>query len=102
MALDRETLLEAAAFVRSHDSVEASIQRVGLNNTQVILIAEDGEWLRFVVPSPDDAQKFCQKLRIEGHDGYPDHLRQRMSGYRRSPEDWREAPYPEQNRRAST
>lgn len=86
-------------FVRSHEDVEGVIMHVGLNNTQVVLVAADGEWLRFVVPTMEAGREFCARLRIPGHEGaYPDSLRQRMARYKRSPEDWAAAPYPERTR----
>lgn len=89
-------------FVRSRSDVEAVIMPIGLHTAQVVLIAGDGEWLRFVVPSVEDAKKVCERLKIEAHDGYPDHLRQKMASYKRSPEDWAVAPYPERDRFTST
>lgn len=75
--------------------------RIGLNTTQVILIAEDGEWLRFVVPSVEVAIDMCERLKITHHEGYPDHLRQRIGSYSRSRRDWFEAAYPERTRGTS-
>jgi hypothetical protein len=95
--------LEAAAdFVTSREDVEASILRIGLNNTQVVLIAADGEWLRFVVKSPEAAASMCERLKIEAHDSFPEHLRVKIGAYRRDPADWAKAPYPEQSRNTST
>ena len=86
-------------FVRSREDVEGVIMHIGLNNTQVVLVAADGEWTRFVVPSMEAGREFCARLRITAHEGaYPDHLRQRMGGFKRTPEDWAAAPYPERNR----
>lgn len=88
-------------FVKTRKGVEAVIMRIGLNTTQVILIAEDGEWLRFVVPRVEAAKAICERLGIPFHDGYPDHLRKRMGEYSRSRRDWTEAPYPERYRETS-
>lgn len=88
-------------FVKTRPGVEASIMPIGLNTTQVVLVAEDGEWLRFVVHSVEAAQKMCARLKITAHEGYPDHLRQRMAAYHRSPQDWAAAPYPERQRGSS-
>jgi hypothetical protein len=89
-------------FVKTRQNVEAVIMPIGLHTAQVVLVAEDGEWLRFVVPSIEGAKTMCERLKIEAHEGYPEHLRQRMSAYRRSPEDWAAAPYPERDRGTST
>lgn len=88
-------------FVRTRAGVEAVVMRIGLNTTQVILIAEDGEWLRFVVPSEERAKDMCERLKIPYHQGYPDHLRKRVGSHSRSRRDWLEAPYPERTRGSS-
>jgi hypothetical protein len=89
-------------FVASRPGVEAAVMRIGVHSTQVVFVASSGEWLRFVVESPDEARVLCLRLEVEAHEGYPDHLRQRMGAYQRSPEDWARAPYPEQSRNSST
>jgi hypothetical protein len=89
-------------FVASRPGTEAAIMRIGLNSTQVVFVAPSGEWLRFVVESPDQARDLCLRLEVEAHDGYPDHLRQRIGTYERSPQDWAAAPYPERAGTAST
>lgn len=77
--------------------------RIGLHSTQLLLIAEDGEWLRYVVPSLEAARTVCRRLKLEPNEGaIPDHLRQRMANYRRTPADWADAPYPERRRGTST
>jgi hypothetical protein len=93
---------EAEEFLKTRSGVEAMIMHIGLHTAQLVLIAEDGEWLRLVVPSVEQAHKLSERLNVKAHDGYPEHLRQRISAYRRSPEDWREAPYPERHGRSST
>ncbi|HVE75411.1 MAG TPA: hypothetical protein VND22_01445 [Actinomycetota bacterium] len=97
-AVPAETPLQ---FVRSRPGVEGSIMHIGLHTAQLILVAETGEWIRYVFPTVEDAKDACERLKIEGHDGFPDHLRQRMGKYKRSPEDWKEAPYPERQRGTS-
>ena len=89
-------------FVKTRKEVEAVVMPIGLNTVQVVLIAEDGEWLRFVVPSMDGAKEMCKRLGVEAHEGYPENLRMRMASYRRSSHDWAEAPYPERFRASST
>ncbi|MCA1840439.1 MAG: hypothetical protein ABR507_05140 [Actinomycetota bacterium] len=90
-----------AGFIARKEGVEAVMMPIGAHDAQLVLIASDGEWLRYVVPSLDDAKVVCERLGIEGHEGYPDHLRQRMALYRRTPEDWASAPYPERTRGTS-
>lgn len=89
-------------FVSSREDVKAVIGRIGINNTQVILVAKDGEWLRYVVPTIEDAKDMCERLKVESSDGYTDEIRQRMGSYQRTPEDWAAAPYPERQRGSST
>lgn len=84
-----------AQFVSTRPGVEAVVMRIGLHTTQVVFVAESGEWLRFVVSSPEEALALCETVNVKPHDGYPDHLLQRIASYRRSPEDWAAAPYPE-------
>jgi hypothetical protein len=89
-------------FVKTRPEVEASIMRLGLNSTQVILVAAGGEWLRFVVHSQQEAQRMCTRLKVPTHEGMPEELRRRMAAYHRAPADWAAAPYPERYRGTST
>ncbi|MGH2732693.1 MAG: hypothetical protein ACRDJF_04810 [Actinomycetota bacterium] len=91
-----------AGFLRTHSGVEAVIRRIGTRSTQLILIGETGEWLRWVAPSTEEARDLCRKLEVEAHEYWPEHLRRRINSYRRSPEDWSAAPYPERQSRGST
>ncbi len=90
-----DPLAGAIRFTRAHDGVEAVTQRIGAHSTQVILVASSGEWSRVVVESPEAARALCDRLGVPGHEGWPDDLRRRMTAWRRSPEDWARAPYPE-------
>ena len=92
---------EALEFVKTREDVEAVIERIGYHTTQVILVAVNGEWLRFVVSSPEIAQRIAKGLKVEAHEGWPEGLRQKVSSYRRDPSDWAEAPYPERFRETS-
>ncbi len=98
----RDAPEDMARFLRTHSGVEAIIQRIGNRSAQLIFIGETGEWLRWVVPSTAEARNLCRKLEVEAHGGWPDHLRRRINAYRRSPDDWIEAPYPERRSRKST
>ena len=98
MAAKAETPLE---FINRKQDVEGAIMHIGGHTAQVVLVASDGEWLRYVVPSMEAAKTVCERLGIPSHEGYPDHLRQRMAAYKRTPEDWAAAPYPEKVRGTS-
>ena len=89
---------EAEQFVASRPGTEAVIMRIGVHSTQTILIAPSGEWLRVVAESLEQARELCLHLEVEAHDGYPEHLRQRIGAHRRSREGWLAAPYPERDR----
>jgi len=89
-------------FTSTREGVEGVVMHIGLNSSQVILVASDGEWLRYVVPSMEAAREVCERLKIPCHEGWPDHLRQAVASYKRSPEDWAAAPYPERTRGSST
>lgn len=90
-----------AEFLKSREGVEAAVMRIGLHTTQVILVAADGEWLRYVVPSLEAAKVVCERLGLEFQEGVPEHLTRRMAGYKRSAKDWAAAPYPEKQRGTS-
>ena len=85
----------AAVFAQSRPGTEAVTQRIGARSTQVILVAPSGEWLREVVGSLEEARALCERLGLAHHDAWPDALRRSMTSFRRSPEDWARAPYPE-------
>jgi len=87
---------EAAIFSQSRPGTEAVTQRIGARSAQVVLVAPSGEWLREVVASLDEAHALCERHGLAHHDTWPDALRRAMASYRRSPEDWARAPYPEQ------
>jgi len=86
---------EAAVFSQSRPGTEAVTQRIGARSAQVILVAPSGEWLREVVASLEEAHALCERLGLAHHDTLPEGLRRAMTSYRRSPEDWARAPYPE-------
>jgi hypothetical protein len=86
---------EAAVFSQSRPGTEAVTQRIGAHSAQLILVAPSGEWLREVMASLEDAHGLCERLGVAHHDTWPDALRRTMTSYRRSPEEWARAPYPE-------
>lgn len=90
----------ARAFAASRPGVEAVVQRIGLRTAQVVLVAGNGEWTRVVVPSVDEGRALCSALGIEARDAWTDPVRRRMGTYRRPPQEWADAPYPERSRPA--
>jgi len=87
--------LEAALFSQARPGTEAVTQRIGARSAQVILVAPSGEWLREVMACLEEAHDLCERLGLAHHDNWPDALRRKVTAYRRSPEDWARAPYPE-------
>jgi hypothetical protein len=85
-------------FVAAHgEGVEAVVVRIGLHDAQLVLVDGEGRWQRWVYRSVEVATDAAESLRIPVHVGeYPEELRVRMGGYRRPPEDFDRAPYPEQ------
>lgn len=94
-------IAEALQFVKTREDVEAVVERIGYRTSHLILVASDGEWLRFVLPSVESAKRIAKGLKVEAHDGWPDSLRQRVTSYRRDASDWKDAPYPERYRQSS-
>lgn len=90
-----DTLRNATSFARSASGVEGCVMRIGARSAAVILVAASGQWLRVVVASPDAGRVLCEHLGITCRDGWPDDLRRRVTAWRRTPQDWARAPYPE-------
>ena len=81
-----------------HDT-ESVIVRIGLHDAQLVLVAPDGSWERWVYHSVDEAREAAEALGIAVHVGeFPEQLRVRINAFRRPPEDFERAPYPEQGR----
>lgn len=79
------------------DGTEAVVVRIGLNDTQLVLVDRDGGWDRWVYHSQDEAEQAARALGIPIHVGeYPEETRVRMNAYRRPPESFDEGAYPEQ------
>ncbi len=81
---DRDQARAMKEFVRTRSGVEAYVEPRTLHQQpSVVLVASDGEWLRFSVPSEATAEKFARKHAIPLYDaarvGYP----RRMRDYRR-------------------
>jgi len=82
---------------RDREGTEAVVIRIGLNDAQLVLIDGEGRWDRWVYHSLDEARSEAEKLGIEVHVGeYPEEVRVRMNAYRRPPDDFDRAAYPEQ------
>jgi len=90
-------LRAAAAFASARPGTEAVTQRIGARSAQVVLVAPSGEWTRTVTPSLEAARALCERLAVPCHDGWPDELRKRLTSWRRTPEEWARAPYPERS-----
>ena len=71
-------------FVKSRSGVEAYVEPRTLSQEfSVVLVASDGEWLRFTLPDDSWLRKFAHKRGVPMYDvglvGYP----KRMKDYRR-------------------
>ncbi|MFE9652308.1 hypothetical protein [Micromonospora sp. NPDC006431] len=78
-------------FVRTRRGVEAYLEpRTTVTETTVMLIADDGEWTRRRVGSPEEARRFAHKLAIPIYDvrlmGYPQRMRDYNERRKRRPE----------------
>ena len=87
-------------FVARHgDGTEAVIVRIGVNGAQLVLVAADGRWERWVYPSEEAARDAVAGLDVPVHVGaYPEGTRVRVNAYRRALEDYEAGAYPEQGR----
>jgi hypothetical protein len=86
-------------FVARRKGTEAVVVRIGLNDAQLVLVDGEGRWQRWVYHSIEEAQQVAESLGVDVHVGeYPEATRVRMNAYRRPPEDFDRAPYPEQGR----
>ena len=76
---------------------EAVVIRIGLNDAQLVLVAPNGFWTRWVYHSTDEAKDAAQELGLTTHEGeYPEELRVKINKNVRDPHDLDRAPYPEQ------
>lgn len=88
---DRADLDHLENFVRSRRGVEAYLEpRTTVTETTVMLIADDGEWTRRRIGSPDEARRWAHKLAIPIYDvrlmGYPQRMRDYNERRKRRPE----------------
>ncbi|MDQ3870535.1 MAG: hypothetical protein M3301_02830, partial [Chloroflexota bacterium] len=87
----------AAFAAAAGEGTEAVIIRIGLHDAQLVAIAPDGAWDRWVYHSVDEAKAVAQRLGIPVHVGeYPEPLRVRMNAYQRPASDFDKRAYPEQ------
>ena len=78
---------ELLSFARSRRGVEVYLEpRTKLYGTSVLLVADDGEYLRRPVPDPESARRFCAEHAIPMYDaartGYPRRIRDYDRGVR--------------------
>jgi hypothetical protein len=84
---------------RRGPDVTGVIVRIGLCDTQLVLVDRDGTWERWVLPSVEEATAVARALGIALHAGeYPDEVRQAMNARARPLEDFTARAYPEQGR----
>jgi hypothetical protein len=84
-------------FAGSRRGVEAFLEpRTALYSTTLLLVADDGEYLRRPLASPDAARSFCTRLEVPLYDatkvGYPKRMRDYDLGERPKPVDLSELP----------
>lgn len=79
------------------DGAEAVVIRIGANDAQLVLVAPQGSWDRWVYHSLEEAKRVADSLGVPVHEGeYPEELRVRINSYRRPPEDFDRGAYPEE------
>jgi len=93
---------EASRFARAHPGSDGVAMPIGAHTAQLVVVAPSGEWVRSVVASVAGAAALCEELGIPCHTGWPDVVRRRAAGYRRSPAAWAHAPYPERRARSKS
>lgn len=93
----RSSTKELEEFVRSRVGVEAFLEpRTAIYSTTLLLVADDGEYLRRPVKNRDQAGEFCGKINIPLYDaakvGYPKRMRDYDQGNRPRKVDLSELP----------
>jgi hypothetical protein len=95
----RRKIRTPQVFVAQREGAEAVVVRIGLNDTQLVLVDGAGAWDRWVYHSEEEANEVARALGIEVHQGhYPEALRVRMNARVRPPEEFDRGAYPEQGR----
>lgn len=59
-------------FAKLHPEVEAVLQHVGRRTWDLVLIDVEGDWVRDVVGSPEEAEAVCAWLDVRMHRGWDD------------------------------
>lgn len=77
----REDIAHLEEFTRTRRGVEAYLEPVTMaTETTVVLVANDGEWTRRRVETPEEARSLAQKWAIPIYDtqrvGYPPRMRE--------------------------
>lgn len=95
---DHGTIRTPEQFVQHKgEGTEAVVIRIGLNDTQLVLVDRSGDWQRWVYHSEEEATAVAERLRIPVHVGeYPEEMRVRINGYRRPAVSYDRSAYPEQ------
>jgi hypothetical protein len=70
---------EARRFAASRGGVDAVIQRIGRDTWDLILIAADGAWDRWVCGSDAEARGAAEAAGASVHEGWTDELSQRLT-----------------------
>jgi len=84
---------------RGAEGTEAVVVRIGLHDTQLVLVDARGSWQRWVFHSQQEAVEQAERLGVPVHVGeYPEETRVRINAYQRPREDFDRSAYPEQGR----
>lgn len=83
----RSSTKELEEFVRSRTGVEGFMEpKTAIYSTTLLLVADDGEYLRRPIKSRDQAGEFCKRVNIPLYDaakvGYPRRMREFEQGRR--------------------
>lgn len=70
---------ELSEFAKYHVDVEAVLQRIGRNMFDVVAVDPDGNWVRAVFPSKEDAEAAADRLGMRTHDGWNERMSARMN-----------------------
>lgn len=86
---DRQAILE---FIESRKGVEAFVEpRTVIHPLSVVLVAEDGEWVRFQLKDDAFVRELARARRLRVNDaskvGYPERMRRYRRGQTREPEE---------------
>lgn len=96
-AASRSATKELEEFVRTRQGVEGFLEpKTAIYSTTLLLVADDGEYLRRPIKSREQAGEFCGKVNIPLYDaakvGYPRRMRDYEQGNRPPKVDLSELP----------